>query len=262
MNSSAVREIPANELSIDLRVQRELDYRRVSKVAANWNDLMVGVLTVSERADGTKVVLDGQTRLMALRLVCGDPETNSPVLVQVHTGLTLQEEAAIFLEHNDRKSVTPLDRFRIALVAQEQWALDIADIAAVHGWYVQGAPVPEEVFGKARRFSAITAAEKIYKLDEGESLNRVFDTIVNAWPKESGTVGTETLNGFGLMYFRHPTLDHYGLTQKLGKLGFNRFVSGVHDHRRGNVGTSIAQAAYTHTLDIYNLGRRTRRIDS
>jgi hypothetical protein len=124
MTDFEVRELPANVLTVDPRVQRVLDPRRVQRLAEHWNELMVGVLTVSHRTDPldptaeSYVVLDGQTRLGAFRhpLVCG-PTTSAPVLCQVYEGLQLPEEAAMFLQHNDRKSVRPIDNYRLSLVA-------------------------------------------------------------------------------------------------------------------------------------------------
>jgi hypothetical protein len=71
--TTELMEIGADKLSIDPRVQRVVDPRRVAKLAANWDDLMVGVITVSHRTsalplpDGSaaveeNVILDGQTR--------------------------------------------------------------------------------------------------------------------------------------------------------------------------------------------------------
>ena len=167
----------------------------------------------------------------------------------------------MFLQHNDRKSVTPRDNFRLSRVAGEKWAQDIHEIGARHGWYVQSDQVPEGT-SPVRRYQAVSAAQKIYRIDEGESLRLAFETIANAWPGAVNTVGTETLNGLGLLYAYHPGIDRQGLTQKLGKIGFNRFYSGVHDHQRGNVGTSVPQSAYQHTVDLYNHGRRTKRLSA
>lgn len=273
MNTSQVRELPANTLIVDPRVQRVLDPVRVRKIANTWDDLMVGVLTVSHRlpsfdevTDEQFVVLDGQTRLEAFRAVCGK-DTVAPLRVEVHEGLTLKEEAAIFLRHNDRKGVTPLDRYRIALVAGEEWATDIYDIAEKYEWFARGTDTRPGYEGKIRRFESISAVEKIYRADQGEAvpgtaLLRVFATVGDAWPNETGTITSETINGLGMIFSRHPDLDHHGLTHKLKKIGYYKYVSGIHDTRRGNSGMSVAAAAYAHTLDIYNLGRRSRRIDA
>jgi hypothetical protein len=233
--TTELMEISADKLSIDPRVQRVVDPRRVAKLAANWDDLMVGVITVSHRKprlideEDAFVILDGQTRWNALKVVCGQGTTTCTMMAQVHSGLTLKEEAKIFLQHNDRKGVTPLDTFRIALVAGEEWAESIQEIAARYRWAVAGTGD-----GSQRTFNAIAAAKKLYL---------------------SGVCG-ESLNGIGGLYANHGGLDTAGLVGKLAKIGFNKFYSSVHDTYRAHPSMSLAQAAYVRTVEIYNQGRK------
>jgi len=261
--TTELMEISADKLSIDPRVQRQADPRRVAKLAANWDDLMVGVITVSHRTsalplpDGAAaldeyVILDGQTRWQALKQVCGVDTTTCSLMAQVHTGLTLKEEARIFLQHNDRKGVTPLDTFRIALVAGEEWAEQIQEIAGRYRWAVAGTGD-----GTKRTFKAIGAAKKIYLADEtGKTLDRVFNVIDAAWPRERDGVCGETLHGIGGIYANHGGLDTSGFVTKLGKIGFNAYYSSVHDTYRAHPSMSLAQAAYVRTVEIYNQGRK------
>lgn len=258
-------ELSAAQLSIDPRVQRIVDPRRVKKIASNWNDLYVGTITVSHRPDRTAfggdpeewIILDGQTRWNALKEVCGAETTTCKMLAEVYTGLTLQEEAGMFLSHNDRKSVTPLDNFRIALVAREEWAVNIQQIAAKYNWAVAGTAEKGQ-----RRFNAITAAKKIYFSDgTGETLDRTFAVIDAAWPGEPGTVCGESINGIGGLYASHGGLDTPGFVVKLSRLGFNKFFSSVHDTYRAWHSMSLPEAAYQRTVEIYNLNRRSKRIE-
>lgn len=266
--TTELMEISADKLSIDPRVQRQIDPRRVAKLAATWDDLMVGVITVSHRlpsftGDAREeefVILDGQTRWQALRIVCGQGTTTCTMMAQVHSGLTLKEEAKIFLQHNDRKGVTPLDTFRIALVAGERWAESIQEIAARYRWAVAGTGD-----GSQRTFQAVAAAKKIYFSDEtGKTLDRVFSVIDAAWPKDRDGVCSETLHGLGGIYANHGGLDTAGFVMKLGKIGFNKYYSSVHDTYRAYPSMSLAKAAYIRTVEIYNQGRKFdsgRRID-
>ncbi len=254
MIKTEVRDIPANELSVDLRVQRVVDPRRVAKLASNWDDLMVGVLTVSHRkpfivagdAKEELIVLDGQTRLEGLRAVCGSLTTQT-LTCQVHIGLTLKEEAKIFLEHNDRKAVSPLDTFRLSLVAGEQWAEGIRDISARYRWAVAGTGESSQ-----RKFQAIGSAKRIYNADEGESLDRTFGVISAAWPGDPGTVCGETLSGVGGLIAGHGDLDLRSLVHKLAIMD---------DTYRAHPSMNLSKAAYTRTVEIYNSGRRSRRIE-
>jgi hypothetical protein len=242
-----------------------LDPKRVRKLADGWNDLMTGVLTVSRRQEQVMdipgdvdvttdlIVLDGQTRLAAFRMVCGKT-TAHPLTCQVYSGLTLQEEAAMFLEHNDRKAVHGRDRFRLANMAGEKWALDITDIAEHFGWVAEGSA---ERSSKLRRYKCLSTAERVYRADDGVALRRAFEVISNVWNGQADAVCTETLSGIGQLFIKHPDLEPkqvHGLVTKLRRLTVGSYIGEVTADKRRN-GISIAQAAYLFTVGVYNRGR-------
>jgi hypothetical protein len=85
--------------------------------------------------------------------------------------------------------------------------------------------------------------------------------IDSAWKNARGSVTSETLYGLGLFFAEHgDNVDARSLSRRLGKLGFNAYISGVTDRRRANPGMSIATAAPAWTLHLYNAGRRAHRI--
>jgi hypothetical protein len=266
MTEKKITEIPADHLSIDPRVQRLLDPARVRKIADRWNDDMVGILTVSHRqalsmaapgdvgVDEEFVVLDGQTRYEAFKLVCGEA-TVAPLLCQVYEGLTLPEEAAIFLEHNDRKAVHVRDRFRLAVTAGEEWAVNIAYITDHFGWVAQGYGTAD---AKHRRYNCIGTVERIYRADDGVALRRTLEVISNAWNGATDAVSTETVSGIGGLFAKHPTLEPkqvQGLVVKLRHMTPGAFIGEVATAKR-HYGSTLTAAAYTHTKGIYNRGRK------
>lgn len=264
MTAPGVREIPADQLTVDPEVQRNLDPKRVEKLAASWDDRMVGIITVSHRAPragsesptGAYVVLDGQTRLAAFRRVCGEA-TTAPMLAQVHERLTKPEEASIFLEHNDRKAVTPHDQFRLAITAMQPEALAVHAITTRHGWLARGLVPDGADRKKYRRFAAIGAVLKIYRMDGGAALDRALTTIGNVWPGRSGVVVPETLYGLGTLFARHPEItskDAHGFVRKLAKIPFEQFTGDVTAESR-RYRRSIAVSAYSQVLAIYNSRR-------
>jgi len=265
VSTSQIKQVPVADLSIDPRVQRQLDPRRVAKLAAEWDPKMIGVLTVSYRAEAREVghevevteewiVLDGQTRYKA-----GEQAGITHMTAEVFEGLTLEEEAAIFLKHNDRKAVTPKDRYRLAVMAGEERALAIRDIGAKYGWYVTGSV--ETLVKGQRSYSAIGAVEKIYDMDGGKSLRRAFDVIAGAWGVTAGAICSETVYGIGQLFAENPNgVDAKGFTAKLSRLGLPAYLAAVGDRRRTHPGMSIRTASRDWTVDLYNRGRRTHRV--
>lgn len=267
MIKTETREIPAHLLTVDPLVQRPLDPRRVKKIAENWDDLMVGVLTVSHRVPGALdpftdgsvaleefVVLDGQTRLAAFREVCGEG-TTAPLMAQIHTGLTTEEEATIFLKHNDRKAILFTDRFRLAVVANQTWAVEIAEVLAKHNWGVRGVSVDGSAH---RQFSPIRAAEAIHKAGGKNALDKTLTTIENAWgSRQREAVCLQTMYGVGMLHAHHPDLDSkqiHSLVIKLSKIPPGTFIGQVtQDARRYS--RSQRQTAQGYVLEIYNRGR-------
>jgi hypothetical protein len=259
-----VTELPANALDVDPDVQRVLNPERVKKLAENFDESALGILTVSARvssdalADKVEhryVVLDGQTRLAALRRFTGHEDTNYPVICQVYHGLTRQEEAEIFLSHNDRAAVRTLDKFRLAIVAQEKWALDLQHIVLSHGFEIgRGARI-------THRFTAVASAQRILALPDGQdALNRAFDLLVRAWGHRRNTASAEALEGVGLLYQRHgAAVDTVGFASKLGALDTPQTFKGGVLSTRVSTSVSRTEAAYRYVLSLYNKGRKNEK---
>jgi hypothetical protein len=262
--------IKIDQLSVDPSLQRQRDSRRERVIADGWDSKMVGVLTVSHRAvptlgfdgpdhDESWVVIDGQTRWHALELVSSETDVAPVLTCEVFEDLSRADEAAMFLQHNNRKAITPRDSFRLAVAAELEWALNIRDIVAEHGWYVQGMTHRDPKNSKV--FTAIGAVEKVYALDEGRALRKAFTVIERSWGRTGGAVCSETVYGLGLLFASNPTgIDTPGLVGKLEKIGVNRFISAVGDRRRTHPGMSVKTAAQQWTTDLYNRGRRTHRV--
>lgn len=262
-----ITELPAALLTVDPRVQRSLDMKRVKKIADRWDDLMVGVITVSARRSGrtvldpvagdysdtSYVVLDGQTRLAAFREVCGQ-NTQAKITCQVHHGLTEAEEARVFLDHNDRKSVYSADRFRIAVVAGETWATEITEVLAANGWAGRGVDVGKPM----RQFGPVVAVERIYDLGGRDAVVKTFQTITNAWgSKDRDAVCAQTLYGLGMLHARHPDLTSkqlHGFVTKLSKIAPGKMIGEITADKR-RYSQSVQVASYAWVIELYNRSR-------
>src|SRR5690606_25145225 len=126
-----VRRVPLNLLTVDLRVQRALDRRKVNRIAAELNPDAIGMICVSKRPDGTYVIIDGQHRVEALKITGA---ANTTVLCEVFNDLTLADEAAMFRWRNNTTQPHYIDRFRVRLVEGDGDVRAIVDILHKYGW--------------------------------------------------------------------------------------------------------------------------------
>lgn len=264
-----VETLQANQLEVDPHVQRKLNESRVAKIASDFHEAALGVLIVSARTnsfipqeDGTEtkvryVVLDGQTRLEAIRKFTGTPETKMPVVCQVFYGLTRAEEAEIFIEHNDRAAVRKLDLFRLALVAGHEWAVELNAVVKRHGYEASDAGSRE------RRFTAISTAQRIVRLPDGMSaLDRAFELLARSWGYRDGAASAEAVDGLGLLFHRHGSaVDVPMFARKLASTETPQtFKANVMAYRAAT-GISRTEASYRYVIKIYNSGKRTRQLE-
>lgn len=175
------RTVALDEVTVDPKVQRDegLDQRRVNDMASRFNRNALGVLILSQRRDGTLVCLDGMHRTAAAR----QAGHMLPMEAIVYTGLSVAEEASLFLLYNDKKDPSAISRFKARVIAEDPIAADIARIIAAHGWTVGTSKA------EAGIFAAIDKAEAVYRnagktLPEGrhpEVLDSVLTILTSAW---------------------------------------------------------------------------------
>jgi hypothetical protein len=110
------KQVRADQIRFDHRVQRQYDPRLANRLEADWDPEGYGTITLSKRADGHYYGVDGQHRtIVSLRK---DP--NAVLDAEVHEGLTLQQEAKMYLRHNrDRKASPKYEDYTVSLTARE-----------------------------------------------------------------------------------------------------------------------------------------------
>src|SRR4029077_5146505 len=104
--------------------QRELTQGRVDRIlGSGFDPELMGYPGVSER-DGHFWILDGQARVGALKQWLGEWK-GQQVQCRVFIGLTVEQEAEIFLELNDFKQVSAFAKFLNAVTAGRPVETDI-----------------------------------------------------------------------------------------------------------------------------------------
>jgi hypothetical protein len=201
---SIICTVHLNEVTVDPRVQRAegVDQRRVDEMAANFNPDALGLFILSRRPDGNLVCLDGMHRATAARQV----GWALPVDARVFTGLTLAEEAALFLLYNRKKDPSVISRFHARVLAGDEIAAEVHGIARTHGWTIRGG-------AETGTLKAVAALEKVHRdgygtLSEGrypEVSSWTLAAITAAWGHDPVAVHETMLAGFGQLYGRFST---------------------------------------------------------
>jgi hypothetical protein len=169
-------KLSVREISIDPAYQRSLDESRVDAMARHLDETRIGVPVLSLRKEGVYVVLDGQHRVEAMRR---GGVAEHKILCEVHNGLSLAEEAALFLRlNNGRKPVRVFDKYRARMVAKETTAVEFTQIAQSLGLRIGAAP------GK-NTICAIQAIEFVHR--KNDNLEPVL-SILKKWGRGESSV--------------------------------------------------------------------------
>jgi len=251
-------EVPAEKLKIDQQVQRRLIPARVKALADKLDLDGLGILTVSERANGDLVVLDGQHRVAALlQHDMGEWE----VTCHVYRGLTLAQEAAFFRRHNNQRPITPYDDFSKGLVEGDEVCCEVNAIVEGHGLHVAG----------AGRDGAITCVKKLLQLyagsngtPDGALLDATLDLAVATWGLRYAAFEKNVLGGVAIVLGTYgDEVDRAKLIEKLAKfpggasglLGKARMLKEIRS-------TSVERLVAAVIVEVYNRSRRGGKLAS
>jgi hypothetical protein len=249
MRNPKVENVAVSTLIIDPRVQRPLDKRRVSKIAAELNMDALGVITVSRRDNGDNAVIDGQHRVEALREAGHGGGTAA---CRVFADLTLPEEADMFRLLNNTAKPGYLDLFRVRVIQGDEDAVMITLMLEQYGWKVAQA-------GDAGCLSAIQAFERVYRASPAAA-EKTIATITRAWGHDRNGVDGRLLDGLGLVYARYgEAINVSELTDRLSKyaggpgalLGKSRGLSDL-------IGVTVGKAVAEVVVELYNRLRKTK----
>jgi hypothetical protein len=94
--------IVANDIRVDTQYQRPINIAHVRKIANEFDERAFGVILVSERADGSVYVIDGQHRLAAVKSM---GRGGSEIPCHVYRGLSVGDEALIFHMQTQRNQI-------------------------------------------------------------------------------------------------------------------------------------------------------------
>jgi hypothetical protein len=224
------------------------------KLREGFNPDGLGVPIVSRRSDGTYIWLDGQNRAELMRRAkWGDQK----LPCRVFTGLSLAQEAALFLVHNDNRKVEPLHKFLARITAEDPDAVAINRIVEDLGWKIGE--------GGAKSITAVKALDRVYASDKkddgsrGQALELTLRVVTEAWGYKPEAVDNRILGGIGSLINRFgDQIDKASLVKKLaefpgGASGVIGKARGMQQYQGGTVQHCVGEVIHI----AYNARRRT-----
>jgi hypothetical protein len=184
-----LRQFHLTELTIDRNYQRPISQAHVERLVRHFKPSLLGVITVSIRADGTQAVVDGQHRVMACVR-----KNYSPIWGYPYVGLTPEKEAELFAVYNRaRKQCTAKDIFKARWYGGDPEAIHIQDIANDCG-ITLGSYTP--VSGAQSQVTmAYRAVETVYKDFGAYILRLTFQFCTRAWPNDPNGIVSDMILG-------------------------------------------------------------------
>jgi hypothetical protein len=234
--------------------QREFKQAQADDYAANFDLEGFGYPVVNQR-DGHWYIVDGQHRIAALRLLGWTPEQ----LIQCETydGLSEAEEADLFLKRNYRRNVVAFDTFRVAINAGRDIECDIDRIVRANGLKIS----KEESDGS---IGAVAALRRVYGLGGPRTLARTLRIIRDAYGGHRAAFRRELIVGIGLVCQRYDgQFEDQTLVDRLAKVyGGAIGLIGKAATTKKQLGKQLSECVASVTVDSYNSGRTSRRLDS
>jgi hypothetical protein len=255
VGGGATAWVSIDDMERDPEFQRDLDEKRAQQIAAYFNPDAFGIISLSGRDDGKFVILDGQHRIEALRVMGWNGQK---VECHVFRDLDRKQEAQRFLDLNNFKQLRYIDRFMSRLAAHDVTAVPIAKIVQDAGYIID----------RSSRDGVITAAkalEDVY-LGRGQrvkganpaALRKTLAALTSAWGRTRAATSAPVIAGVGAFFLRYGTaVDTARLTAKLTKIiaGPSGLVARGMGKRELHGGT-VASGIGHYLTDEYNRGAR------
>jgi len=247
--------LAVSDLEMDRRVQRDgLNLNKVEKMLREWIEEAVGIVTVSHRASGAHVIIDGQHRWEVKRRLT---DNNGEILCRVFEGLTLQQEARMFLALNTTSQPSLLEKFKVRLTSEEPAAVEIDALVKAYEWKVTSTPGNSNI-------NAIGALERVYNLSlrkemEPNLVHLVIMAVTRAWGHDKDAVQAAMLDGLGNVFAHYgdrinfDVLVHALKGVKGGPGTLHTEASQYAKLRKGTVASAVSELV----VNQYNKGRRT-----
>jgi hypothetical protein len=247
--------IRASDLFADHTYQRDVDPKRVRKMADDFDPRLLGVIDVSARMGGRYAILDGQHRHALIIEARG---ADTPVVCQVYEGLTLDDEARLFHEINvRRKALNFWDRWKARRASGDERVQLIEAVLANHGLKVNPAPGDGNVIATAALELIVDEIGDHYLLDS------VIVILLSSFGRSRDAFQGPILQALAYVLANYPPaeLDRDRLVQQLSEVPVRQLrarAGGLREMHKGTTARLVGEVI----VSQYNRGAGARRVES
>lgn len=216
-DKAQTEEVPISALRGDresLPYQREPEQARIDALAKNFDLDSIGVIYVSRREDGTLAVLDGWHRVLTLRQL-GFNEPQDTITALVYDGLSIEQEAALFIAYNsERRNTSHFDLYKAQVIAGDPVYSEVQQVLDKYG--VKVGP------GRAKRTmrAPVMAVNSVRRHGDGKLLDAAIEVALEAFPDDPDALGRNLIEGLMLVLNRlsdHPNFDRSRLVKRISR---------------------------------------------
>lgn len=236
-------EVDLETLLIDPQAQRELDDRRAQGISNNLIPSAIGSLTISQRDDGKRYVIDGMHRRRAAQLAGW-----ATMPAEIHYGLTVEQEAILFLIKNkESKAPNPIAEYKVGVTAGVPIYRDIAESLKKFNLIVGT--------NSANQISAVRALETIVRRWGTDTLEATLAIAEQAWGRTQETWNGALIGGIGEMLGTHPEViqDSAQLVKAVQKKGPpSMWIGLAMAGLRSGSADNLRRGVYKSLVEVYN----------
>lgn len=244
--------VRGSDLHVDPDVQRSLNPKQVDKLENEWDEIFAGTLVISKRKDGSMWVVDGQHRCAAGLRKDGEMIFDA----EIHEGLTLQQEADMFLALNkDRKPPHPFDNYHVSITAGKELEMRIEAEVASRGLMVAKT-------ASANKVAAIEKLRSLANKDKARTglISDTLEVCEAAWGRNAESWDNMIIFAVGTVIIKNrDVIEKKRLWTTLGKHEARQWKSAS---SRSTVSGGGSESRSNNLVDIivtsYNKGLRTK----
>lgn len=249
MPTPTMMKVKAGELAVCDLVQRQVEEAHCKRMAKNWDDSLVGVLSVSHR-DGKLYLIDGQQRFTVKTQFHGDLDYEFDVVM--YEGLTVKDEGRMFLSFNrDHKAVSAYDKYKVAVTIGEPDETAVSKIVKAAGFKVSAR-------SSERTIGCVSTLLRIHKQFGDDILKQTIEMTARLYGQTDDPWNATFMEGLAIFINRYGNQPYYDFGSIYAALAKVPVAQLVQEARMGNSNNRAVGQMAEAIFSRYNARRRNK----